>query len=715
MFSSNTISALRRREAPLALCAFLAGIFFPVSNILAHESNGHAHEHGHLPVEYELHEGGGGYSSPEPAGGGSYWWKGNLHTHTLWSDGDHFPEIVAQWYLENGYQFLALSDHNVLSRGEKWMNPDTNHYLQRSGGMESVELYLERFGDDWVDVRTVDKDLRERMKSLPRNRRPVEDEMEIGDTLIRLKPLSEFRSLFEMPNRFLLIEAEEITAGHAVHVNATNLVEEIQPVTGETVEETIRRNVEAVHQQSRETGQAILPHLNHPNFQWAVTAEDMAPVDDLLFFEVYNGHRGVRNFGDEIRVDLDRMWDIVLTKRLAELDLGILYGLATDDTHHYEGSSSEVARAGRGWVMVRSQFLTPEHLIEALTNGDFYSSSGVTLESIETTDDRISLAIKQAEGVTYTTQFIGTREGYDPTSEAVFGRRAFGKIADIRDSWVFIQAVADRQSGEQILRVYDEANDTWHHAKVELPAGATNPSGPLYIPSHSNSYPYRGSLENVRFWHRARTRKEAEGDMRKHLSGDEPDLVGYWKLNEVAGTTAHDSAGNYSGRMHGAHFAKGPGIIGEKVLVADGDGHLEVEDPAQLVPGGTSFTIEMWARTDADARGWQLPMEWPGGDRVYVGHDAGAGWNFVVTTAGARTDTQDGESSELVEIRTTRRYSDDIGEVLAEVTGPEAEYRFAGDEIYVRAKVISSKKKENPFAEGEHEKAWTQPVRPGTR
>src|SRR4051794_5106800 len=40
------------------------------------------------------------------------WWKGNLHTHTLWSDGDDFPEMVAEWYRTHDYNFLALSDHN---------------------------------------------------------------------------------------------------------------------------------------------------------------------------------------------------------------------------------------------------------------------------------------------------------------------------------------------------------------------------------------------------------------------------------------------------------------------------------------------------------------------------------------------------------------------------------------------------------------------------
>lgn len=52
-----------------------------------------------------------------PAAPAPRWWKGNLHTHTLWSDGDDFPEMVAEWYRTRGYNFLALSDHNVLSQG----------------------------------------------------------------------------------------------------------------------------------------------------------------------------------------------------------------------------------------------------------------------------------------------------------------------------------------------------------------------------------------------------------------------------------------------------------------------------------------------------------------------------------------------------------------------------------------------------------------------
>ena len=43
------------------------------------------------------------------------WLKGNTHTHTLESDGDSPPEVVARWYKSHGYQFLVISDHNVFT------------------------------------------------------------------------------------------------------------------------------------------------------------------------------------------------------------------------------------------------------------------------------------------------------------------------------------------------------------------------------------------------------------------------------------------------------------------------------------------------------------------------------------------------------------------------------------------------------------------------
>ena len=60
----------------------------------------------------------------------------------------------------------------------------------------------------------------------------------------------------------------------------------------------------------------------------------------------------------------------------------------------------------------------------------------------------------------------------------------------------------------------------------------------------------------------------------------------------------------------------------------------------------------------------------------------------------------------------TRRYSDDVGKVLMSVRGNTATYEFAGDELYVRALITSSRPHPNPGEHGEMERAWVQPVQP---
>lgn len=322
------------------------------------------------------------------------WWKGNLHTHSLWSDGDDYPEMIVDWYKTNGYQFLALSDHNTLLAGEVWLHAATN-----AGGAEALAKYQQRFGTNWVETRD-------------RNGQPA----------VRLKTLEEFRKLFEVPEKFLLIPSEEISDRHldtSVHLNATNLREFIKPRGGSNVYEVMQNNVDAVLEQRRRTGQAMFPHLNHPNFTWAVTAEELMRVKGENFFEVYNGHPLVGNGGDPLHPSTDRLWDIMLTQRLTELKLDPIFGLAVDDAHHYHRWSATNSNAGRGWVMVRAPSLTPENIIRALEAGDFYASSGVRLKDVQREKVKYFLSIDAEPGVSYLTRFIGTRKGFNNASEPV--------------------------------------------------------------------------------------------------------------------------------------------------------------------------------------------------------------------------------------------------------------------------------------------------------
>ena len=113
------------------------------------------------------------------------------------------------------------------------------------------------------------------------------------------------------------------------------------------------------------------------------------------------------------------MWDIILTKRLAELNFPVVYGFATDDAHIYHKWGPEHANPGSGWVVVRARHLTPESIIKAMDAGDFYASTGVVLKDIQLDGKTFKIVIEPEKGVSYTTQFIGTMRGYDPTSKPV--------------------------------------------------------------------------------------------------------------------------------------------------------------------------------------------------------------------------------------------------------------------------------------------------------
>ena len=130
------------------------------------------------------------------------------------------------------------------------------------------------------------------------------------------------------------------------------------------------------------------------------------------FFEVYNGHPLVFNEGDATHAGTERVWDIINARRLTELDLPPMLGLATDDTHNYHETDSKKSNAGRGWVMVRSESLTADALINAMKRGDFYASSGVTLDHLEISPNGIHIGVKPEPGVEYTIEFVGTRKDF---------------------------------------------------------------------------------------------------------------------------------------------------------------------------------------------------------------------------------------------------------------------------------------------------------------
>ena len=322
------------------------------------------------------------------------WFKGNTHTHSLWSDGDAAPEHIADWYKSHGYDFLVLSDHNILLEGEKWVKVGKEKKEVLS---EHVEDLVRRFGASSVELREKN-----------------------GVREMKLHTLSQLRAQCEEADKFLFIAGEEITdkfkekvgektVERPIHHGSFNHTHLIPAPGGSSVRDVLERTVAAVEAEAKRCGKPVLVHLNHPNFgPWGVTPDDIAHVAGERYFEVYNGHRGVHNYGDAEHLSTEKLWDYVLTLRLTKLGGPPLYAFATDDAHNYHKEQA-TANPGRGWVMVRASSLDADALTEAMQRGDFYATSGVLLDEVRATPESLSIRIAARPGVKYLTRFVGTR------------------------------------------------------------------------------------------------------------------------------------------------------------------------------------------------------------------------------------------------------------------------------------------------------------------
>jgi hypothetical protein len=244
------------------------------------------------------------------------WLKGNTHTHTRYSDGDSPPETVVDWYEAHGYDFLFLTDHNVLI-------PDDH------------------------------------LAKLQRETLPV-------------------------------WQGEEVTMA-AVHVNGLGVQEQIVPPwPGKSMFEA---EVKESHSErlrwalERIAAQGAVAHVNHPNYLFTLSIDDLLAAGDVGLVEVANGHNAVHNEGDETHPSTEVIWDALLTAG------GKVWGVASDDAHHFQVWGENYSNPGRGWLRVEAESVRMAEVLESLRDGRFYASSGLELAAYEASNTELSLEL----------------------------------------------------------------------------------------------------------------------------------------------------------------------------------------------------------------------------------------------------------------------------------------------------------------------------------
>lgn len=199
--------------------------------------------------------------------------------------------------------------------------------------------------------------------------------------------------------KFIVIQGEEVSDVFnktPIHINGLNVERMVEPQGGKSTADVIQRNVDAIRKVKG------VPHINHPNYEWAISADDLKKVQNYKLFEIFNGHHLVNNLGGGGKPGLEEIWDMILSSGK------LVYGIAVDDAHQFKNFENQGgSRPGKGWVVVRASKLSSDSILEAMEAGDFYASTGVELIDYLVNTKSVSISIREEKGSKYRVQFIG--------------------------------------------------------------------------------------------------------------------------------------------------------------------------------------------------------------------------------------------------------------------------------------------------------------------
>ena len=199
---------------------------------------------------------------------------------------------------------------------------------------------------------------------------------------------------------------------------------------------------QAAFDKTRELGG--ISQVNHPTWHWGVDGALLAELSrrGAVLVEIANMGFKTWSAGDDKHPGAEAVWDDALGRG------ALIWGVASDDAHDYDDLADERQAAGArvyppggGWVMVRAE-RTPEAIRAALERGDFYSSTGVTLERAEVLDGALDVAVAVASPGRHQITFVG--QG-GVVLDRLDGRSA--KFSLDRLTRGYVRAVVTREDG----------------------------------------------------------------------------------------------------------------------------------------------------------------------------------------------------------------------------------------------------------------------------
>lgn len=242
--------------------------------------------------------------------------------------------------------------------------------------------------------------------------------------------------------------------------------------------------------------------------------------------------------------------------------------------------------------------------------------------------------------------------------------------------------------------------------KIDLEENAEKPPGKpaLFFGAAQNSF--KGTLDEIRLWNRARAARELQNDLNQRLTGLEPGLVGYWRFDEAAGDTVFDQTNNGAdGTLNGGNWVTSDAPIGEKAGVNRNTFQIVSRKPddklesREVASGLTALLYFQQANVPSGYGGEEKPLKQTA--RVMLafatkGSSAGvqnyiASLDFGVSPSGKIAQAPDRIPLSIVNPDPTKS---SVNEQLDAVKAAEGQVRVLGDSVKKLEKKRDARKTE---------------------
>ncbi|MDO5310222.1 MAG: twin-arginine translocation signal domain-containing protein [Planctomycetia bacterium] len=339
------------------------------------------------------------------------WFKGNLHSHSHWSDGQDLPEVVVDAYKRNGYDFFSLTDHNILHQQRLRFDGFAMNYAPSDmAPFKDENSFWKRIAPQYAWPNLVEEHLQ-----VAKNRFG-EDSVRMIETkdgkYVRMKTEEELRAQFAEPGKFLLIPGFEMTAPF-IHVNLINVEQDFY-MNDPSMKDLIVKLYDHACEFYADARRPYLFTVNHPLWQYYnIQPSYLFSRPGIRHFELLNNDTSYKIIPEAWTPEL--LWDIVNAYRACN-DQPLLFATGTDDSH---GIVRQDYVAFHSWMHVLADALEVESLFDAMNRGRSYVSTGLSFQEISFDGKTLAVKLDPTLEGQYRIEFYGVKKDYDQTVKYV--------------------------------------------------------------------------------------------------------------------------------------------------------------------------------------------------------------------------------------------------------------------------------------------------------